>query len=96
MILTCTKLSYTTNCREKSPKCQSFVFNAEPKKKKIPVTDPLFLKQKLVICRYVKTYLLPDRTRGGKRKTKVKKHTTNPTFDETLKVALMILLIRSF
>lgn len=34
----------------------------------------------------MKTYLLPDRTRGGKRKTKVKKHTTNPTFEETLKV----------
>ncbi|XP_053397825.1 uncharacterized protein LOC123552334 isoform X2 [Mercenaria mercenaria] len=37
---------------------------------------------------YVKTYLLPDRTRGGKRKTKVKKHSTSPTFDETLKYSL--------
>lgn len=37
---------------------------------------------------YVKTYLLPDRTRGGKRKTKVKKHTVNPTFDETLKYSI--------
>ncbi|KAJ8314966.1 hypothetical protein KUTeg_007116 [Tegillarca granosa] len=34
---------------------------------------------------YVKTYLLPDKTRSGKRKTKVKKHTLNPTFEETLR-----------
>jgi len=40
----------------------------------------------------VKTYLLPDRTRGGKRKSKVKKHTTSPTFDETLRVILLYLL----
>lgn len=30
-------------------------------------------------------YLLPDKSKGGKRKTKVKKHTLNPIFDETLK-----------
>ncbi|KFM63564.1 Synaptotagmin-like protein 5, partial [Stegodyphus mimosarum] len=34
---------------------------------------------------YVKVYLLPDRTKSGKRKTKVKKHTLNPVFDELLK-----------
>ncbi|XP_011307516.1 uncharacterized protein [Fopius arisanus] len=34
---------------------------------------------------YVKVYLLPDKSKGGKRKTKVKKHTLNPIFDETLK-----------
>ncbi|XP_012265813.2 uncharacterized protein LOC105691685 isoform X1 [Athalia rosae] len=34
---------------------------------------------------YVKVYLLPDKSKGGKRKTKVKKHTLNPVFDETLK-----------
>ncbi|KAK3770837.1 hypothetical protein RRG08_036438 [Elysia crispata] len=34
---------------------------------------------------YVKTYLLPDKSRAGKRKTKIKKHTLNPTFDEILK-----------
>lgn len=34
---------------------------------------------------YVKVYLLPDRTKSGKRKTKVKKHTLNPVFDEILK-----------
>ncbi|XP_031557758.1 uncharacterized protein LOC116294313 isoform X2 [Actinia tenebrosa] len=33
---------------------------------------------------YVKAYLLPDKTKGGKRKTKVKKNTLNPEFDEIL------------
>jgi hypothetical protein len=42
-----------------------------------------------VFCgRYVKVYLLPDKSKSGKRKTKVKKHTLNPVFDETLKVRL--------
>lgn len=30
-------------------------------------------------------YLLPDKSKTGKRKTKVKKHTLNPVFDETLR-----------
>ncbi|KAK2145163.1 hypothetical protein LSH36_698g01047 [Paralvinella palmiformis] len=34
---------------------------------------------------YVKTYLLPDKTKSGKRKTRVKKHTLNPSYDETLR-----------
>nr|XP_018897966.1 PREDICTED: uncharacterized protein LOC109031092 isoform X1 [Bemisia tabaci]XP_018897967.1 PREDICTED: uncharacterized protein LOC109031092 isoform X1 [Bemisia tabaci] len=34
---------------------------------------------------YVKVYLLPDKSKAGKRKTKVKKHTLNPVFDEVLK-----------
>ncbi|XP_042557996.1 synaptotagmin-like protein 3 isoform X1 [Dipodomys spectabilis] len=34
---------------------------------------------------YVKTYLLPDRSSRGKRKTGVQKNTTDPTFEETLK-----------
>nr|CAD7204035.1 unnamed protein product [Timema douglasi] len=34
---------------------------------------------------YAKVYLLPDKSKSGKRKTKVKKHTLNPIFDETLK-----------
>ena len=37
--------------------------------------------------RYVKVYLLPDRSKAGKRKTKVKKHTLNPLFEEILKVS---------
>jgi C2 domain. len=38
----------------------------------------------------VKVYLLPDKSKSGKRKTKVKKHTLNPVFDETLKVRLQV------
>uniref|UniRef100_A0A1B6J463 C2 domain-containing protein n=1 Tax=Homalodisca liturata TaxID=320908 RepID=A0A1B6J463_9HEMI len=34
---------------------------------------------------YVKVYLLPDKSKSGKRKTRVKKHTLNPVFEETLK-----------
>merc|ERR1712025_1320133 len=37
---------------------------------------------------YVKVYLLPDRSKAGKRKTKVKKHTLNPIFDEILKFVM--------
>jgi len=39
-----------------------------------------------LLGRYVKTYLLPDKTKNGKRKTRVKKHTLHPIFDEVLKV----------
>lgn len=35
---------------------------------------------------YVKTYLLPDKSKHSKRKTEVKKRTRNPTFNETLLV----------
>lgn len=38
---------------------------------------------------YVKTYLLPDRTKTGKRKTRIKKHTLSPVFDEILKYQIM-------
>ncbi|XP_018884688.2 synaptotagmin-like protein 3 isoform X3 [Gorilla gorilla gorilla] len=34
---------------------------------------------------YVKTYLLPDRSSQGKRKTGVQRNTVDPTFQETLK-----------
>ncbi|KAI5644425.1 c2 domain-containing protein [Phthorimaea operculella] len=33
---------------------------------------------------YVKVYLLPDKSKAGKRKTKVKKNTLNPVFEENL------------
>lgn len=36
--------------------------------------------------RYVKTYLLPDRSSQGKRKTGVQRNTLDPTFHETLTV----------
>nr|XP_025862365.1 synaptotagmin-like protein 4 isoform X2 [Vulpes vulpes] len=34
---------------------------------------------------YVKTYLLPDKSRQGKRKTSIKRDTINPLYDETLR-----------
>lgn len=33
---------------------------------------------------YVKAYLLPDKTKASKRKTKVKKNSTNPLYNESL------------
>ncbi|CAH1228540.1 SYTL5 [Branchiostoma lanceolatum] len=54
-------------------KCRDLAV-ADDKKKK---SDP-----------YVKTYLLPDKTKSGKRKTKVKKHTIKPTYDEVLKYSI--------
>ncbi len=35
---------------------------------------------------YVKTYLLPDRSKHGKRKTGIQRKTINPVFNESLKV----------
>ena len=35
---------------------------------------------------YIKTYLLPDRGKQSKRKTSVQRKTTNPVFNEILKV----------
>ncbi|KAM4020807.1 synaptotagmin-like protein 2 [Anomaloglossus baeobatrachus] len=45
---------------------------------------------------YVKTYLLPDKARMGKRKTSVKRKTTNPIYNEVLryKIEKMVLLIQ--
>ncbi|XP_038604373.1 synaptotagmin-like protein 2 [Tachyglossus aculeatus] len=45
---------------------------------------------------YVKTYLLPDKARMGKRKTSVKKRTVNPIYNEVLKYKIekMVLLIQ--
>nr|XP_020745011.1 synaptotagmin-like protein 3 isoform X2 [Odocoileus virginianus texanus] len=50
--------------------CKNLAFGEEKKKKCNP---------------YVKTYLLPDRSSQGKRKTSVQKNTVEPTFQETLK-----------
>ena len=49
-----------------------------------------FILSILLSSRYVKVYLLPDRSKSGKRKTKVKKHTINPVFDEVLKVCDLV------
>ncbi|GFT12437.1 synaptotagmin-like protein 4 [Nephila pilipes] len=38
---------------------------------------------------YVKVYLLPDKTRSGKRKTKTKKNTINPVFNELLRFPVL-------
>ncbi|XP_019617297.1 PREDICTED: synaptotagmin-like protein 4 isoform X2 [Branchiostoma belcheri] len=54
-------------------KCRDLAVADEKKKK----SDP-----------YVKTYLLPDKTKSGKRKTKVRKHTSKPTYDEVLKYSI--------
>uniref|UniRef100_A0A5F9D4J1 Synaptotagmin-like protein 3 n=1 Tax=Oryctolagus cuniculus TaxID=9986 RepID=A0A5F9D4J1_RABIT len=50
--------------------CKNLAYGDEKKKKCNP---------------YVKTYLLPDRSSQGKRKTGVQKNTLHPTFQETLK-----------
>lgn len=46
---------------------------------------------------YVKSYLLPDKSRQGKRKTTIKRNTTNPLYGETLQyiVPESILLTRT-
>ncbi|XP_037946520.1 uncharacterized protein LOC119678642 [Teleopsis dalmanni] len=44
---------------------------------------------------YVKVYLLPDKSKAGKRKTKVKKHTLNPIFDEVLRFHMPIASLES-
>nr|XP_036212745.1 uncharacterized protein LOC106619569 isoform X3 [Bactrocera oleae] len=44
---------------------------------------------------YVKVYLLPDKSKAGKRKTKVKKHTLNPIFDEILRFHMPISSLES-
>uniref|UniRef100_A0A2K6S8T5 Synaptotagmin-like protein 3 n=1 Tax=Saimiri boliviensis boliviensis TaxID=39432 RepID=A0A2K6S8T5_SAIBB len=49
--------------------CKNLAYGEEKKKKCNP---------------YVKTYLLPDRSSQGKRKTGVQKNTVDPTFQETL------------
>lgn len=44
------------------------------------------LSNRSLFSRYVKTYLLPDKARMGKRKTSVKKRTVNPVYNEVLRV----------
>ena len=41
---------------------------------------------------YVKTYLLPDRSKHSKKKTSIKKKTLDPVYDETLKVGSCVVV----
>ncbi|GCB61327.1 hypothetical protein scyTo_0007032 [Scyliorhinus torazame] len=50
--------------------CRNLAYGDENKKKSNP---------------YVKSYLLPDKSRQGKRKTAIKSNTTDPVYNETLK-----------
>lgn len=43
----------------------------------------------------MQVYLLPDKTKSGKRKTKVKKHTLNPVFDEVLRFYMSLSSLES-
>lgn len=45
--------------------------------------------------RVFQVYLLPDKTKSGKRKTKVKKHTLNPVFDEVLRFYMSLSSLES-
>ncbi|XP_066477879.1 synaptotagmin-like protein 5 isoform X2 [Tiliqua scincoides] len=54
-------------------KCKNLAIADEKKQR----TDP-----------YVKAYLLPDKSRQSKRKTKIKSNNTNPEFNETLKYVI--------
>ena len=51
---------------------------------------------KLKLMRLIQqVYLLPDKTKSGKRKTKVKKHTLNPVFDEVLRFYMSLSSLES-
>jgi len=66
--------NYTTGILEVNVKKCRNIAAVDAKKKR---SDP-----------YVKAYLLPDKNRAGKRKTKIKKHTVNPVFDEILRFSI--------
>ena len=45
---------------------------------------------------YIKTYLLPDKTKKSKQKTDVKRKTINPEYNAFLKVHLVCILLHYF
>jgi hypothetical protein len=51
------------------------------------------MKNGFFLYRYCKTYLLPDKSKSSKRKTGVRKGTTNPVFGETLRVCFNLFLL---
>lgn len=56
----------------------------------------IFIFSDLLVCsislfRYVKTYLLPDKGKMGKKKTVVVKKTLNPVYNEILRVSMKCL-----
>lgn len=50
---------------------------------------------RLIFIFIIQVYLLPDKTKSGKRKTKVKKHTLNPVFDEVLRFYMSLSSLES-
>ncbi|XP_062440290.1 synaptotagmin-like protein 4 isoform X2 [Rhea pennata] len=62
--------------------CRQLAYGDEAKKRSNP---------------YVKTYLLPDKSRQGKRKTTIKRNTINPLYNELLKyeISKSLLLART-
>ena len=45
---------------------------------------------------YIKTYLLPDKTKESKQKTDIKRKTINPEFNAFMKVHLVCMLLHYF
>ncbi|KAL5106095.1 Synaptotagmin-like protein 4 [Taenia crassiceps] len=70
------ELSFSIDYDDKSSSLRIFVKQA----REVAVAD----KKTNNSSTYVKTYLLPDKTKQSKRKTKVKKNTINPVFNEAL------------
>jgi hypothetical protein len=48
------------------------------------------MKKFFFFSRYCKSYLLPDKSKGSKRKTTIRKGTTEPVFNETLRVCFYL------
>uniref|UniRef100_A0A5K3EMD0 RabBD domain-containing protein n=1 Tax=Mesocestoides corti TaxID=53468 RepID=A0A5K3EMD0_MESCO len=69
-------LSFSVDYDDKSSSLRIYVKQA----REVAVAD----KKTNSSSTYVKTYLLPDKTKQSKRKTRVKKNTLNPVFNEAL------------
>lgn len=57
--------------------------------------EPTMLLNIFNVFVILQVYLLPDKTKSGKRKTKVKKHTLNPVFDEVLRFYMSLSSLES-